>query len=466
MPRNEPGNPVAGVMGRVGMKRREFLTCAGSALAAAALGRMTIGCGGTGGSAPLIEGSVAHLLPTAGSDRLLVKASFLEPQDPAPDLLVDGRRVAGHVTDTQGFFWVFDARGLEPGRRYELELRRGFRPLIEPWELSTLPAPDARPERLRLLMYTCAGGNDLFPWYVPTSARQRLLRRGLDFEPDAVIANGDHVYWDLRAGLSALVTGASPVAKEIAGEFDRDQPVLGSVNEDVLKRAAGPQIAGLYGTILRSVPVFFLRDDHDYSEDDQVTEDLVTFPPDSFMVDFARSTQWLYYPEFLPDPNRPTDLPGSSAGDRLPALSEAFGTLRYGRLFEGLLYDCKGFLTLEGAAGTVVPPAVETWLLARMADPALTHVVNLPSNPPGWSAGKYAEWYPDIVVGGQLTNGIPKPGWQEGWLAQHDRLLAAASAMNRVPLFMSGDIHSIAEERILRSGEHDFAANPVISVIT
>jgi len=101
-----------------------------------------------------------------------------------------------------------------------------------------------------------------------------------------------------------------------------------------------------------------------------------------------------------------------------------------------------------------------------MADPEVSHVVNLPSNPPGWSAGKYAEWYPDVVADGALTTDVPKAGWQEGWLRQHDRLLSAASAMNRVPLFMSGDIHSIAEERILRSGEHEFSANPVISVIT
>jgi len=29
--------------------------------------------------------------------------------------------------------------------------------------------------------------------------RNRLLRRGLSFQPDAMIANGDHVYWDLLA---------------------------------------------------------------------------------------------------------------------------------------------------------------------------------------------------------------------------------------------------------------------------
>jgi hypothetical protein len=147
-------------------------------------------------------------------------------------------------------------------------------------------------------------------------------------------------------------------------------------------------------------------------------------------------------------------------------VSEAFGTLRYGRLFEGLLYDCKGFLSLLGNEGTIVPPSVERWLLTRLADPKADHMVNFPSNPPGWSAGKYAEWYPDVLgADGNLTTDIAKQGWQTGWLSQHDRLLSAASAMERVPLFIAADIHSIAEERILGSGPHDFSRNPVVSVI-
>jgi hypothetical protein len=101
-----------------------------------------------------------------------------------------------------------------------------------------------------------------------------------------------------------------------------------------------------------------------------------------------------------------------------------------------------------------------------MADPCQRHLVNVPSNPPGWSAGKYGEWYPDVVVNpGELTTDVPKDGWQTGWLAQHDRLLAAASAMPRLPLFLGGDIHSIAEERIVASGSLSFAANPIVSVI-
>jgi hypothetical protein len=446
------------------MHRRDFLKATGAALGGLAAGLHGLP-GGAGGAAA--GDAVVHILPTVSHDRLLVKVSVVAPLERPPVLRVGDHRVEGIRTDTAGTHWAFHATGLAPGRRYRLDLRsRGSR-LTRPWQLSTFPAPESCPKRLRLLVYTCAGGHDAFQLYVPAPTRQRLLRRALAFAPDAVVAIGDHTYWDLRAGPNALLTGRSPIAREIAGEFDRGAAVLGTPNEGVLKRAIGPQIADLYGTMLRSVPVFFLRDDHDYFEDDRASDELVTFPPDAFMKDLARSVQWLYYPEFLPDPWRPLDLPGASADDRPRGVSEAFGTLRYGQLFEGLLYDCKGFVTLDGARGTVLPPTVESWLLGRMAAPCTRHVVNIPSNPPGWTAGKFAEWYPDVVVApGEISDQVPKPGWQRGWLAQHDRLLAAASAMPRIPLVLSGDIHSIAEGRIRRSGETDLAANPVISVIT
>jgi len=456
------------------MDRREFLKRAAATTAGLALGAGAGGCGDddgvpppSGGGGPP-EGSVAHLLPTVNHDRILLKASFVAPQSPAPDLFVNGRRFTGRQTDSQGYFWVFDAGGLEPGRVHRLDLRRRGTPLTEAWDLATFPAPDAAPARFRVLAYTCAGGHDIFPFlHVSTPIRQRLLRRGLAYAPDAVIANGDHVYWDLRAGTAAQTSGGSEIARDYAGEFDRTAAVLGTPNEAVLKRAVGEQIAGLYGTMYQSTPVFFLRDDHDYFEDDQVTAELTTFPPDAFMVDLARSSQWLYYPEFLPDPARPGTLPGSGAADRPRGVSEGFGTIRYGRLFEGLLYDCKGFMNPAGDAATLLPAAVEEWLVARMRGSNATHLVNLPSNPPGWTAGKYGEWYPEILgPDGTLTPDLPKPGWARGWLAQHDRLLAAAAAMPRLPLFVSGDIHSIAEGRILRSGEHDFGANPIVSVIT
>ena len=465
------------------VRRREFLKGASATTAAAALG----GCEGDGpgsGDAPATDARdvshprelpaypgehddrVAHLLPTVNHQRLLLKCSLKDAPDDPPVLWIDDRPVDGLNTDKDGRFFLFDAAGLDPDTSYTLSLTAGAQHLIDPWPVRTFPAPDQAAERLRMLVFTCPGGNDFLGLQLPLSIRHRFIERGLSFEPDVALVIGDHVYWDLRAGLGGAFLGGSDRAIEWAGEIDFEAPALGGANEDVLKKAVGPQIAELYGTRFRGLPSFFIRDDHDYFENDEYREEIVTFPPDAASLRLARASQWLYYPEFLPDAARPTDLPDASAADRPQGIAEAFGTLRYGDLLEALLYDCKGFLTLDGEQAVMVPPAVEAWLRNRMAESSARHVVNVPSNPPGWSAGKFAEWYPDSVNDeGLLTTDTPKPGWQSGWMAQHDRLLAAASAMPRIPLFLSGDIHSHAEGRILRSRDTDLSANPVVSVI-
>src|SRR5262245_12714730 len=54
------------------------------------------------------QGQIAHLIPTASHDRLLIKASFRTPLGAAPRLSIDGRFVVGVQTDAQGRFWRFD----------------------------------------------------------------------------------------------------------------------------------------------------------------------------------------------------------------------------------------------------------------------------------------------------------------------------------------------------------------------
>jgi hypothetical protein len=183
------------------------------------------------------------------------------------------------------------------------------------------------------------------------------------------------------------------------------------------------------------------------------------------MLQLARATQGMYYPEFLPDLARPLGLPWSSTGDR--GVSESFGTLRYGRLVEMLLYDVRRTQTLAGPSAVYLDPEVEKWLKARTAAREVTHVVHVPSNPPGWTAGKWGEWYPDVLGGdGRLTVNEPKPYWQSGWLRQHDRLMEAMSAMKgRSPLIISGDLHAIGIGRMLRSGKLDLRANPITTVL-
>jgi hypothetical protein len=125
-------------------------------------------------------------------------------------------------------------------------------------------------------------------------------------------------------------------------------------------------------------------------------------------------------------------------------------------------------MTMAGPSAVFLDREVEAWLTRRMADSEAAHVINAPSNPPGWSAGKWGEWYPDVLgADGKLTTSVPKPYWQSGWLKQHDRLLAAMSGMRgRVALSMSGDLHAVGLARILRSGALDLSANPVVTALT
>ncbi len=421
------------------------------------------------------QGRVVHLLPTVSHDRFLIKASFDTALTSAPELHVGNLRVRGRSNSRNGNFWQFDASHLKPDTSYRLSLTGGDgRALCAPWQLSTFPAPDASPKHLRLLIYTCAGGHDVLNTgpagihFLPSAVRRRLLMRGLSFKPDAIVANGDHVYWDLHAPRLSKTLGAAPWAIAHAGTFDRAQPVLGTANEAVMHRAAGPQIVPLYGALCRSTPVFFLTDDHDYFDNDEATDEAVTFPPDAFMLNLARATRLHYYPEFLPDPNRPAGLPGASAGDRAAGVGESFGTLRYGRLAELLLYDVRRTMSLAGPTGVFLNPEVENWLKARMASRDVAHLLNIPSNPPGWSAGKWGEWYPDILgADGKLTTAKTKPYWQSGWLAQHDRLMAAIAAMpGRIPLIVSGDLHALAEGRMRRCGALDFSKNPIVTILS
>src|SRR4029078_1373152 len=119
--------------------------------------------------------------------------------------------------------------------------------------------------------------------------------------------------------------------------------------------------------------------------------------PSWFMLQLARATQRLYYPEVLPDANRTASLPWSSAGDRVPGLSQSLGAIRLGRLAEILLYDARRTMTLAGSSAVFVDLEVEMCLRARSSAPDVTHLVHAPSNPPGWSAGKWGEWYPDVL---------------------------------------------------------------------
>lgn len=421
-------------------------------------------------ASPWRAGSVSHLLPAASDRRILLKASFLEPLSQPPLLALDQRRPqTGRRGDSRGLFWSFDIDGLEPDRPYTLRLTSSQRkPLCDPWPLRTMPSPGSSPKKLRLAIYTCAGGHESIrdpqgrPAYLPLSVRRRFLERLLAFEPHAVIAIGDHVYWDQRSAVANQGRHRNHQQTQLAGDFDRMLPIFGTPNEQVLLKAVGPQVSALYGTLLRSTPVYFVQDDHDYFDNDEATDALVTFPPDAFMLRSARATRRLYYPEFLPDSKRPDGLAGSHEFEQGLPLAECYGTLRYGTLAELLIYDCRRHLSLSGPSAGFIPESAEQWLHQRTRANDTGHLVHVPSVPFGWSAGKWGDWYPDILDSkGKLTVDRTKPYWQEGWRRQHNRILESMAAnRDRIPLLASGDLHSHGMGRIHRYGNLDLRAHP------
>jgi hypothetical protein len=72
--------------------------------------------------------------------------------------------------DPQGRFWRFDAPSLQPATQYELRITDpDGAPMCDAWPLQTFPAPDAAPERMRILAYTCAGGTTVRSYKVKTT---------------------------------------------------------------------------------------------------------------------------------------------------------------------------------------------------------------------------------------------------------------------------------------------------------
>lgn len=476
------------------VSRRRFAQAGAALLAFGAAAKAKAPAGGTFAADGWRQGDLAHLIPGANHNRILVKCSFNTPRKP-PLLRIGGELAQAHQTDTEGRYFAFDAPNLKPNHEYALQLvDRNNHPLADAWPVRTFPAPRARPKAVRLLAYTCAGGLPTYPGFTEAeqpflaiATRRRLLARALSFAPHATIAIGDHVYWDQRTQLDAERAETRRLSTELYRRFgllDRGLGARGTPNEAIIKAAVEPQFAHLYGVMLRSTPSYFVSDDHDYYENDEASRRFVTLPPHAYQVAFARFTRDLFMPEFLPDPHRPALMSGANAGDRGRGISESFGTFRYGDLVEALIYDCARFLSLKGDAAGLVPPEAEAWLAARAADEGVRHLFHVPSHPFGFTAGKWREWYPDVAdvgegdtavaqmrVGGgttfRLTTKRRKFMWQPGWFTQHQRLLATLAAQRRrAGVVLSGDLHATGHALIHASGDASYDANPVHAILT
>ena len=421
---------------------------------------------------------IRHILPTVTDTVFSISVSVGKPRH-ALYLFVDDRKIPGTKMDSKGRFWSFTAQGLIPAKTYELQLSDSNGPFGLAWPLRTFPGSNSDPDTFKLLTFTCAGGGDGAglpgkQFFKPHRFRQKLFAEGLSQQPDAAIAIGDHIYYDLRGEEHPAIGRNSRWLKYLTGQyfrwrygsFDRSQPIIGTDNEGVLVRIGDEQIASLYGTQFKSTPIYFLSDDHDYFENDDAEPEIVTFPPDDFSRAAHKAMADLYYPP----------LPGGPK----PQWRRAFGSLRYGRLFEASLYDCAGYLSV-GDNAKLIPEEAEQWLMARMSRSPAAHYAMVPSHPFGWTAGKWREWYPDVVappgftgvvtnelmseVQGELSVEAQKYFWQKGWWEQHQRLLASlASQRQKSRMMFSGDIHAQGALSIYSSGELTFHA-PVKSFL-
>lgn len=425
-------------------------------------------------------GPVNHILPAVGADRVAVNVSLERAVGPVR-LLVDGRPASAERLDREGRFWRFAATGLQPDRTYRLELQARGSALCDPWPLATFPDPGSEPARFRLASFTCAGGHEDAAANLPVEVfrsldfRRRMLRRIADFRPDAVIANGDHIYWDQRSWLESRDPAVRGMAQRLYSGFpslDPDAPIWSQDNETALLAIGESQISALYGVTFRSTPVWFLGDDHDYFENDEANDRFVTFPPTDFHYAAKARLAETFYPGMpAPAPLAAPAGPGSRGRDAAGSpTGRAFASMRFGRLFEALLYDCAGYLSHSGREPGLVPSDAEAWIQDRTRRSDANHLLHVPSHPFGWTAGKWREWYPDTdQTGGPLdaarNANQSKYLWPGEWNEQHQRLLRAMTRRERPAMSLSGDLHAVGRGVITQSGALDLSRTPLHSIL-
>lgn len=403
---------------------------------------------------------IRAILPSATSDTLAVKVLLDLPPSAPPVLTIDGRSVAAQKMDVDGYAWGFVQHGLTGGTRHEVTLKDEFgTPLREPWTLKTLPPPDSTPEHFRILFFTCAGGDEGGkPYgYLPVDVRRALFDRALQFAPDLAVANGDHIYWDLDTALKYRRDPATRAATEAQYRkiawIDQDTAFDSDTNRRSLNTIISRQIASIYEDRFASVPLLFVTDDHDYFENDNAGEWGYSLPPRPFIFGLQQRTAAMAYPFALGRP----DL-----GD--PYRSGTVEAVQIGKLLELNLFDCRRGWSTGPNAGVLFPEA-EAFLIERTRQSTARQLIQVPSNPFGWSAGKLGEWYAD---GPSDTSSFfnDKGYWQPGWFAQHQRLITALSAQQeRAAVSISGDMHASAISTITRSGDLDLSGNPVQAIL-
>jgi len=409
---------------------------------------------------------VKHILSSASHEKLAVSLSLSKGVENLDLILNNQILVTGRSIDREGKHWQFISDKLLSDTSYELELSSEKESIFKPWQLKTFPDPESEVKNISMMAFTCAGGGDGFKasgkeFFKSFKFRQKIFDEGLSKNPDFAISIGDHIYFDLRGENFPPIGRNSKLIKFFVGGylkfrygvFNRSESADSENNETILKKIGNEQIAALYGTKFKSTPIFFIPDDHDYFENDDAEEDLVTFPADAFSKDAFQKMADLFYPPFI-------DTPDNKPGRRT-------GRIRYGNAFEGLIADCAGNMTLGEEKAVLISNEDEKWLISRINNSKAKHLAFIPSHPLGYTAGKWREWYPDVVAEegtsgtvinellsgrkGSLTIDANKYLWQKGWFLQHQRLLQSISERVGSRFIFSGDIHALGATSILES---------------
>jgi len=422
---------------------------------------------------------VIHILSSASDTKLAVTISLSKGISQAY-IKINQKSFFGKKIDRDGKHWQFICNNLIADKTYALSIFSKDEMLEPEWPLKTLPHLNDKKDNLKIMAFTCAGGGDGTSFggkefFKPYVFRQKMFSEGIKEKPDLAIAIGDHVYWDLRGGSLPPFGRQQSVfikffigslLKFLYGSFNRDEDALSINNEKVLKNIGNDQIASLYGKRFKSIPIYFLPDDHDYFENDDAEENLVTFPADKFSKSAFKGMADLFYPPLL-------DCPNGSIGRKI-------GRIRYGNLFEGLLADCAGDMSLGGKNAKLINKKNEEWILTRFQESSVLHLAFIPSHPLGYTAGKWREWYPDVVASdneegvilnellsgktGKLTTKAEKYLWQQGWFLQHQRFLKGLSNRVENSFTFSGDIHAIAANKIIKSDNYSLKKQ-ILSVL-
>ncbi len=395
-------------------------------------------------------------LPSVGRDYLGLKIWTAMPQVTPPRLTIDGHSVRAQSLESSGRVWAFLQQGLSPATSHKLSLAGGDgRALHDPWSLQTLPDKPSTPSRYRILVFSCAGGDEAMlsgvssHAFLPLAARRALLDRALTFKPDLVVANGDHFYWDQATLLEHRNLFAASAVKlfyEQTAMLDDTQAFDAAVNTRAVMTIIERQIAAVYENRLIGTPVMFIADDHDYFENDMAGPWGATFPPKPLLRNLQSLTKRLSYP-VLP-PNQNPILQSMSCGDLLDIHA----------------YDCRRNMS-RAAGGGFLDAETERQLLDQTRASSAHHLIHMPSTPVGWGAGKWAEWYPDRGSGNG-SYGDDKDYWNPGWFEQHQRILGSiAESGAGEAMIVSGDLHASAAGRLTRSAAIDLSARPITTLL-